>query len=423
MNIIVLVLVAVSISSLHAQRLDEIPGLNKLQDYQLEQFLSTSTEWLKQQAEAAKYPHLQQYADYLQQVTRPSCTHCTDYYEAVALLRALSKSIKQIIDDDKDGLHFPVVRRSYVAAVWLLQRSKMFLWESTHLSSSTASTMYRLYLNHARRAHGRTISFHHISKCGGTTMCQLAAANRCSNPHLTVEKNCVMDDRFDSPLWMVSHNINDSGVFYDNTTGVLDVSPESSIDTDSYNRHEYATEPLLSMWLMYACPYQLNGRVYGCAARKAAVKESGTTFMANERAVSFENGRQQVCHDFLNAIILREPVPHVISLLAEVRFRYERQLTLKNITSWQTPAWNVSWWEALGPALVGNYATRSLIGRQSFCRSAGNMDSKDLAQAVHSLLSFDMVMTLKRAKDIDLLVTAMLGWTARNFSSQPATRV
>jgi hypothetical protein len=27
-------------------------------------------------------------------------------------------------------------------------------------------------------------------------MCQLAATNRCSNPHLTIEQNCVMDDRW-----------------------------------------------------------------------------------------------------------------------------------------------------------------------------------------------------------------------------------
>jgi hypothetical protein len=53
----------------------------------------------------------------------------------------------------------------------------------------------RLYLGHVHRAKGRTVSLHHISKCGGTTMCQLAASNRCSNPHLSQEKNCVLNDR------------------------------------------------------------------------------------------------------------------------------------------------------------------------------------------------------------------------------------
>jgi len=40
-----------------------------------------------------------------------------------------------------------------------------------------------------------------------------------------------------------------------------------------------------------------------------------------------------------------------------------------------------------------------------------------------SLLSFDLVMTLSRPYDIDLLISSLLGWPARNFSSQPAGRV
>lgn len=93
---------------------------------------------------------------------------------------------------------------------------------------------------------------------------------------------------------MVAHKVNNTGVYPENVTGVLDVSPDSPIDRDSYNRHEYATEPLLSMWLMYACPYQLNGKLFGCGGRKSMVENTGTTFMANERALSFEHGQSQV---------------------------------------------------------------------------------------------------------------------------------
>lgn len=52
-----------------------------------------------------------------------------------------------------------------------------------------------MYLHHVKRSKGRAVSFHHISKCGGTTMCQLAASNRCANPYLNQEKNCVLSSR------------------------------------------------------------------------------------------------------------------------------------------------------------------------------------------------------------------------------------
>jgi len=110
--------------------------------------------------------------------------------------------------------------------------------------------------------------------------------------------------------------------------------------------------------------------------------------------------------------------------MAEVKYRYVRQMAVKhNIHNWQPTAWNLTWWEALGPALVGNYATRTLLGRESLCRSASNMGQQQLSDALDALLSFDMVMTLGRSQDIDLVITTLLGWPARNFSSQPGARV
>lgn len=220
-------------------------GAAPLPDGALQALIEQSIAWLEFRAEYSTYPQLKDLADALQSFLRP-CPHCIDYFEALGLLRRLGRAVKRVIDDGKNDVHYPVVRRAYIAAVWLLQRSRMFKWELTHLQANALSIMYRwswkrparmaaaasacsscssrhgrrsavatlrarhhqsccclllclllrrLYVQHVSRAKGRPISFHHISKCGGTTMCQLAAANKCSNPHMNIEKNCVLSDK------------------------------------------------------------------------------------------------------------------------------------------------------------------------------------------------------------------------------------
>lgn len=184
---------------------------------------------------------------------------------------------------------------------------------------------------------------------------------------------------------MLAHDVTPDGAFLNATRAVTDVAPppdaNSALRAAFYT--SYATEPRSPMWLMYSCPYEPHGRPYTCAARAAHVTESGTTFVANERTLSTEYGiaqvrrgsgavagcRQQwqqkpaahcgsltlccmctlppchqVCPEFLNAVILREPVPHVVSLLAEAKYRYVRQLRYKHhISEWEPPAWNLTW--------------------------------------------------------------------------------
>lgn len=118
-------------------------GGRRVQDTQLESLIQTSIDWLRVRALYSDYPVLAQYTDELQRVLKPSCKRCYDYFEAVAILRSLGKIINQIIQDDKLDVHLPVIRRSYVAASWLLQRSKLFAWQTSQLRSTVLSTMFR----------------------------------------------------------------------------------------------------------------------------------------------------------------------------------------------------------------------------------------------------------------------------------------
>ena len=99
--------------------------------------------------------------------------------------------------------------------------------------------------------------------------------------------------RLDGPLWMVGHNVSPQGVLLNPAIGTLDKEPDASV-TPSLKLKRFANEPKKDMWLMYACPYMPNGRIYNCQARAADAHESGTTFLANERTLTREAGMTQV---------------------------------------------------------------------------------------------------------------------------------
>lgn len=51
----------------------------------------------------------------------------------------------------------------------------------------------RLYETHVDISAGRPISFHHISKSGGTSVCQLARVNGCKGPVMNRAENCLLN--------------------------------------------------------------------------------------------------------------------------------------------------------------------------------------------------------------------------------------
>jgi hypothetical protein len=94
---------------------------------------------------------------------------------------------------------------------------------------------------------------------------------------------------------MVGHNVSPQGVVLNPAIGSLDTEAVS-VGTSNTLRRRFANEPRMDMWLMYACPYAPNGRIYNCKARAADAHESGTTFLANERTLTREAGMTQVGH-------------------------------------------------------------------------------------------------------------------------------
>jgi hypothetical protein len=129
--------------SSHAQSLDNLPGVHPLSDSQLEQFLQHAIRYLGSRALESSSRPMEAYVQQLQTVLQPVCTRCIDYFQAVSMVRGLSNSVRQIQEEERKDVYYPTVRRSYVAAIWLLQRSKMFVWQTTHLNRNALSTMLR----------------------------------------------------------------------------------------------------------------------------------------------------------------------------------------------------------------------------------------------------------------------------------------
>lgn len=94
---------------------------------------------------------------------------------------------------------------------------------------------------------------------------------------------------------MVGHNVSPQGVILNPAIGSLDTEPVAlTTPATASLKRRFANEPKMDMWLMYACPYTPNGRLYDCKARAADAHESGTTFLANERTLTRDAGMAQV---------------------------------------------------------------------------------------------------------------------------------
>jgi hypothetical protein len=83
---------------------------------------------------------LQQYVEQLQAVLQPDCC---DYFTALPTVKGLSAALPEVLQLQLPAALRPVVRRSYVGAIWLLQRSRFFNWDSHTLQKSAMSGMYK----------------------------------------------------------------------------------------------------------------------------------------------------------------------------------------------------------------------------------------------------------------------------------------
>lgn len=85
-------------------------------------------------------PALQQYVEQLHAVLQPDCC---DYFAALPTVTGLTAALSEVLQLGLPAALRPVLRRSYVSALWLLQRSKFFVWDSHALHSTALSGLHK----------------------------------------------------------------------------------------------------------------------------------------------------------------------------------------------------------------------------------------------------------------------------------------
>jgi hypothetical protein len=83
---------------------------------------------------------LQQYINHLDQLLQQDCC---DYFTALPLVTGLTDRLKEVLDRKLPQELQPALRRSYVCAIWLLQRSRQFRWNTNKLHKPALSGFMR----------------------------------------------------------------------------------------------------------------------------------------------------------------------------------------------------------------------------------------------------------------------------------------
>jgi hypothetical protein len=84
---------------------------------------------------------------------------CCDYFEALPLIKGLTHDLHGLLSMPVARHLVPVARRSYIAAVWLLQRSPHFAWNTAALRRAAAAGFMRC-------AYERHSAVHHQHHAG-----------------------------------------------------------------------------------------------------------------------------------------------------------------------------------------------------------------------------------------------------------------
>ena len=263
---------------------------------------------------------------------------------------------------------------------------------STHLAERYA-TLYRSVLNES------LLLFFHISKSGGTALCELSKLNGCwraAAGESTLNTNCVDRGRFDGPWWL----------------------PHTSIKAimDTGLRHFAETNFKMPM-------RSLPNRRCGWRGSRGA--DDVPTF----RAVEGSAPEGQRCAGMLEMLMLREPLARLASFGREIirwglvpephRLRVGTLCEAEHLSGRECVqrrydvCGNFSAMLALAPAVYDNQFVRTLLGQDVYALPAGGITRLHFIAARARLQQVDVLLLTGANVSADL--SHRLGWSVRKL--------
>ncbi|GIL80088.1 hypothetical protein Vretimale_12920 [Volvox reticuliferus] len=325
--------------------------------------------------------------------------------------KAVTETLQQIATQLKNLSHascHPITRRIILASLvrlqLLLHESPLSEEAKTFKDSPDTPRLFfhicRLLFNLHRQggAAKGAIEFLHISKSGGTSMCSVADRNGCVAESVTNYGNCMVRRFDDRPRW-VSAEVHNQSAPLDGWRWFYRYSVRRGNRSCEY-RDEYMQR---MRFTFYSNEFAVHGGLEGDSSDE---DDEHNGDHGGASGASWHS--THVCPQFLNVVMLRQPLARLLSHIKWIIKVYRSEYGRRSEAFFR--ARDADYWRAFAPAAVDNYYIRLLLGEAVFYMPSGTVNTTHLAAAKLVLLQYDVVMLLE-ADDIDELWLRMaLGW-------------
>ena len=169
--------------------------------------------------------------------------------KGLALIESLSEAVNALnsaCNGNPNALPYTLIRRMAWSLLQVLHEADC---QRSILPAliKTFSATFSATLNCSRHSRG-ILELLHVSKSGGTSVCQLAKEEGLYNPYSTLDHNCIVPN--------------------------LDLDPK-------WTRRQEGEDPT-RVWPAVDCPHWAQESEVSCSSRKASIKSAGIEFFAAE---------------------------------------------------------------------------------------------------------------------------------------------